>query len=224
MADDKPIIPITDEQAKAIQETAKLGQDTIGLVKDFGGYARQVFGTAPENLVALFGGDWLERRRLKSIAETMRLARDLLRERGVDDPEPINLAVGLPLLKAAADESGRELQEVWARLLAAAMDPKRARTVRREFIETIQRFAPLDAVIMQRLYKEAPGAPTHQSIADWTEQFGVSQWEMTVALENLQNLRCIHGFQVFATGSNSGKLHAAVISGYGRELMRACAD
>jgi hypothetical protein len=218
------LIPITDEQAKAIQESAKLGQEALGVLKSLGGYLREILGTVPEDFVGLIGGDWLRLRRAENMAEIAAKARERLRVRGVKNAEPISLTLALPLLRAASDESRDELQALWARLLASAMDPKRARMVRREFIETIIRFAPIDAIIMKRLYNEAPEAPGHQNIAGWARHYGVTELELTVALDNLRRLECIQGYQPFTSGPDAGKLQSAVITPYGRELMRACAD
>jgi len=49
-------------------------------------------------------------------------------------PERPSISVLMPLLIAAADEERDELQEIWARLLAAAADPSRAGSFRNQFI------------------------------------------------------------------------------------------
>jgi hypothetical protein len=52
MADSGGVIPISDEQAKAIQEALKT-------LQGLGGFLRETFGTVPEDIVALLGGNWL---------------------------------------------------------------------------------------------------------------------------------------------------------------------
>jgi len=52
----------------------------------------------------------------------LHLARGRLEARGVGEPILPSLTVALPLFRGAADESREELQDLWARLLAAAMD------------------------------------------------------------------------------------------------------
>jgi hypothetical protein len=49
----------------------------------------------------------------------------------------------LPLVISAADEDRDELQEIWARLLAAAADPARAKSFRIQFIEVAKQMDPL---------------------------------------------------------------------------------
>jgi hypothetical protein len=53
--------------------------------------------------------------------------------------------VALLLLIAAADEDRQELQDLWARLLAAAADPKRTKSFRGAFIDVA-----MDAVVLQQ--------------------------------------------------------------------------
>jgi len=51
MVDPTSLIPISDDQAKAIQEALKT-------LQGFGGFLRETFGTVPQDLVGLLGGDW----------------------------------------------------------------------------------------------------------------------------------------------------------------------
>jgi len=85
------LIPITDEQAKAIQESAKLGQDALGVIKDLGGYLREILGTVPEDFVGLIGSDWLNVRRADNMARIAAKARERLHARHVEDAEPVSL-------------------------------------------------------------------------------------------------------------------------------------
>jgi Abortive infection alpha len=55
-----------------------------------------------------------------------------------------------PIAVAAADESRDELQDLWARLLAAATDPKRAKTFRIAFVDLAKKMDPLDTVVFQQ--------------------------------------------------------------------------
>jgi hypothetical protein len=56
-------------------------------------------------------------------------AKTRLAEQGIEEPAPPNPNVALPILAAAADETNDELQDLWARLLAAAMNPNRLKQV-----------------------------------------------------------------------------------------------
>jgi hypothetical protein len=60
------------------------------------------------------------------------------RDRNVQEAQPVSPSVAIPLLRAAYDESRPELQDVWARLIAAAMDPKRSDGMRLSFIDAVK--------------------------------------------------------------------------------------
>jgi hypothetical protein len=53
---DNSLIPISDEQAKAIQEALKV-------LQGLGSFLDKVLGDVPQNLVNYLGGDWLRVRR-----------------------------------------------------------------------------------------------------------------------------------------------------------------
>ncbi|MCO6763715.1 DUF4393 domain-containing protein, partial [Streptomyces sp. EL5] len=59
--------------------------------------------------------------------------------------------IALDILEAAQDETRDELKELWARLLANAMDATPQKNVRIEFITVLKQLNPLDALILQRL-------------------------------------------------------------------------
>jgi hypothetical protein len=100
-----------DEQAKAIQEA----------LKGLGDFLREVLGTVPSDVVGLLGGDWLKVRRAENLARIVQKARDRMKQRDAR-PQPASLAVGLPLLAAAANEDRDELQEVWAQPILPGHD------------------------------------------------------------------------------------------------------
>ena len=121
---------LSDAEAEAAKELLKTAQG-------FGGFVRDILGTVPEDLIGLLGGDWLKVRRFENILRTIKKAHDRLEKDGIK-PEAASLSVSLPILRAAADESREELQDLWADLLAASADPARSRSFRNEFIEIIK--------------------------------------------------------------------------------------
>jgi hypothetical protein len=72
------------------------------------------------------------------------------RDQRITDPEPPSLKLALPILAAAADESHEELQDLWARLLAAAMSPKKSKLIRLRFVEVLKKLDPPDALVLAR--------------------------------------------------------------------------
>jgi Abortive infection alpha len=180
MSDTGSLIPISDEQAKAVQEALKALQGV-------GGFLREVLGTVPEDLVGYFGGDWLKIRRAENAARMIEKAKARLEARNVK-PERPSISVALPLLIAAADEDRDELQEIWARLLAAAMDPARSKAFRGAFIEIVKKMDPLDAVALQYMRDNSRPAMPNNLAERISNQFKVSFDEATVCLLHLHQL------------------------------------
>jgi hypothetical protein len=63
-----------------------------------------------------------------------------------------SLNMAAALIAGAQEESREELVELWARLLASAMDPK-LNSVRHSFIEAVKAMDPTDALVLAELYK-----------------------------------------------------------------------
>lgn len=198
------LIPISDEQAKAIGEAVKT-------LRAAGGYLAEMFDTAPQDIVALLGGNWLKVKRAEQLAAMLTKARERLRARGIQ-PKHASLSMALPLLQAAADEGREELQDLWARLMAAAADPARAVHFRLEFIEVAKKMAPSDAALLKYLYN-------HDGRLDGGQQdsaarvIDISRDQLDVSWANLRKLE-------LATPNDQ----TAVISPFGREFVRAIAD
>jgi Abortive infection alpha len=202
------LIPISDEQAK-------LGHKALEVLQGFGGFLREMLGTVPEDVVGLLGGDWLKVRRAVNMASILGKAREKLERRGVEHREEVSLSLALPLLHAAADESRPELQDLWASLLAAAMDPARANAVRLEFIEAAKVLHPRDAVIMQTLHQN-PGQLSPNTRDYLANALKITSDAVEVALRNLEKASCVSSQDV---PRNSGNWF---LTAFGRELMRAC--
>jgi hypothetical protein len=199
------IIPISDAQAKAIEEALKT-------LQGFGGFLRETFGTVPEDLVGLLGGDWLKVRRAENLIRSLQKAKERLKARHVETAEPASLSIGLPILVAAAEESREELQDIWARLLAAAADPSRASRFRIAFIDAAKKMDPSDAPFLISLNQ-------HGGRADGTElnaigsELNITRDEIEVSWNNFRKL------ELLANDS-----HSALISPFGREFLRAILD
>jgi Abortive infection alpha len=176
---------------------------------------RQALGTIPEDLLGIAVGDWLREKRIRNQARLKTRTAEILTERGVSpDKDVASPVVFIAVCEAALDEDRVELQELWARLLAAASDPDRATRVRASFVDIIKQLDPLDAVVLKKLDSE-PKQPNRNEGNDIAAEMGVPTDEVRVSLLNLGRLNLIgarHGEQV-----EGGSVYLAAI---GRELLR----
>src|SRR5262249_56912313 len=101
-------------------------------------------------------------------------ASERLAARGIHTREPLSISILLPILVASAEESRDELVDIWARLLAAAADPARAKSFRLAFIEATKKLDPLDAAVLEGVHAVG-GAVTGQSRNTLAEQLHASR-------------------------------------------------
>jgi hypothetical protein len=167
---------VSDEQAKAIQEALKT-------LQGLGGFLKETFGTVPQDVVGLLGGDYLKVRRAENLLRTVEKAKKRLEDGHVKQPDaPPSLA--LPIMIAAADETRDGLQNVWAALLAAAADPNKNRSFRLKFIDVARNMDPVDALILEQL-RTAIRIPGDDR-GPFATQMNVTLDEIEVSIENLR--------------------------------------
>ena len=172
------IIPVSDEQAKAIQEALKT-------LQGLGGYMKQTFGTVPQDIVGLLGGDYLKVRRAENLFRMIGKAKKKLEDARIDKPDaPPSLAI--PIMIAAADESRDELLDLWAALLAAAADPKKSASFRVKFIEVVKQLDPLDPPVLGQL--AAGGSVDYEQLNKISEALRRTNDEVAVSLANLETV------------------------------------
>jgi Abortive infection alpha len=140
------------------------------------------------------------------------LLNKIFERRNVGKTEPVSPSLAIPLLRAAYDESRPELQQLWAELIAAAMDPNRSAGVRLSFITAVKQFDPLDALVLKELHVQSGQlAPNSRDVLAHSLQRSPN--EIEVSAQNLHMLRCVQNSQGWST---------FYITSYGRELMRVC--
>jgi hypothetical protein len=183
---ENPIVEFIPKEAakEAVKETAKL-------TRELGGFLSKVFGTLPQDTVGVLGGDWLHHIRIRNAYRLQKRTEEILRGRGAERKiEPLSPSVAIPLLKAAQDESRDEIQELWARLLANAMDRVRPQ-LNRVFIDLVKTLDVLEARIIKRLGDEgAINKPARfldkVSKIDWRTDFDTTPDQFAIALSTIE--------------------------------------
>ena len=209
------IVPISDEQAKAIGEIAKLAQEAVKITAGLGTYLAGVAGTVPHDLVGLMGGDALRIRRATNAVTAIREAQERLRQKGVEPEEP-SISIAQPIIEGVANESRVELRVLWERLLAAAMDPARANSVRRSLIEVVSKLEPEDALILPLLMGGMATQPTAREAV--ATRLGIDGNAVEMSFLHLIELGCLRfrNRQAEQDYEISGPVPTAI----GRELCR----
>jgi hypothetical protein len=198
---------------RAAEELAKATGKAIDLVRDVGSFASKVLGTVPEDAVGFFGGDRLHHARIRNEWRLAQRTEEIISARRVEQTAPVSPSLAIPLVHSARDESRPELQELWARLLANAMDPARAGDLRLEFIEAVRRFHPRDALILQKM-GEQPGHLSPNTRDFFAGHLKLSQAAIEVSFANLVETKCV--------SFNSATPQNFYLTAFGREFLAAC--
>ncbi len=165
---------ITDEQAKAVQEVAKLGQSAIESGGRAGSYLAEIFHDVIGNAV----GRWSDNEQAKRLQNRIRWTKVLQREIEVagltDKLERIADRQAFPLLAAVEIEDDDEVQRVWAKYVTNAMNPaKPGVSINRRLTETIRSLEPEDLPILRRFFEIDLSVKTVEATVLPLEAFGV---------------------------------------------------
>lgn len=186
-------VATTKEIAKAVQETGKAVQGVTELVGNVGSWMSRVMGTVPEDVVALVAGDRLRalrlRKQLEHLDSIRRKQEEIIRRRGIADPKPIGLKQAIPAFEAMADESDETLQDLWARLLANAMDPDRDVHLQTIFVDTLRQFVPNDAVVFHALY--GTSSKQERKLTSLRQRLDLRESAIQLSIDRLKQLGCL---------------------------------
>lgn len=195
---------------KAIEETAKATSNAVDLIREGG----RAISPAIGNVYGLLIGDKVAAARVRRLDEITRKTRKILHDRGVKEQQELPEDIAIPLLEAAQSEPREELQELWARLLANAMDPERAGNVRPEFIETVRQLQLIDVQILVIAHDHLRSTKQAVNETDVVGRAKARDTAARVSIEHLVKLGCI----VLVGGGQFLNL-----SDYAHELMIAVA-
>jgi len=143
--------PFGKETAKAAQELAKVADNAIDAARAAASFFNRVLGNPITDAVGITIADPLRFVRTLSLDWYRRRVDEILSQRDARKLKGAPPRISLEILEAAQDETRDELRELWARLLANAMDETTQRNVRIEFVAILKQLNPLDAIVLQRM-------------------------------------------------------------------------
>jgi hypothetical protein len=206
--------------AGAVEAVAKTTGQALDIVHDTGGYLNRVFGDLVVNAVGWSIGDWVGEKRRRNFDALSRRTIEIFREREVEHLIELSPNQATELLSAAQDESRDELAELWARLLANAMDPN-LNNVRHSFIEAVKKMDPMDAVVLQYIYANQIASVRYGDLKSGTNTVGTLNISQSIGKREDEvqvSVRHLEALSFFDTQPSGGWLVNAI----NREFMRAC--
>jgi hypothetical protein len=141
------------ESAKAVQGTAKTVRTGIEVTQELGKFVSRIT-TEPLETVMRILNDRLQFMRWERKLRLAERGRELLRERGIEGPlRPVPYKLALPIIEHASLEDNDELQDLWANLLASAVDPTFEGLIRSAYVDIIKQLEVVDVHMLNAVYQ-----------------------------------------------------------------------
>ena len=198
----------TEQIAVAVQEVAKTADHAIGATEKVGGFLAQVLGEPIREGVGILT-DALRFKRWTRQVRFVDESKRVMKNRGINVTATVSPKLALPIFENATTEEDDSLQDIWARLLATALDPKTTGGVRIAYVDIARQMEPIDAKILHEIYcryiKKSerkrhiaetlavnPVKPTDFVITqrELMDTLQISRETYFVAIDNLMRLRC----------------------------------
>ncbi len=141
-----------EEIAKAIQESARLGEKGLEIAEKAGSFFAKVF-KEPINEVSGMITDKLRFIRWRRMVQMADEVNKILEEKGVVDTRAVPPKLALPIIEEASLEDDLNLQYLWNHLLANAMNPDFNDEIRYGFIDMIKNITGIEAKILNEFYE-----------------------------------------------------------------------
>lgn len=140
------------ESAKAVKEMAKTAGKVVDVVHDTGEFLAPHVDGVLAQVVGMFTDHLKYVRGVRLVRLGQRFQRELLAHGGVAAVRKLPLNFAIDALEQGAMEPNDDLQDIWARLLANAVDATNEIQPRRAYISIIKDLSPLDALILEKIY------------------------------------------------------------------------
>jgi abortive infection alpha-like protein len=227
------------EESKAIEETAKAGQEiaktTVKAIdpgEKLGLFVARFIAGPLEQASGIIE-DKLKYLRWERQARLMKRAEDFMQQIGLHEPSrPVPLKFAIPLLQGASLEDDDELQDLWAKLLVNAADADSAVSIKRVFIDILENLGPLEARILAVVYAIPFDKMQHQGVItkDLPHSAAIvpdepnfktdpPSPEVELALANLARLGCLSPAKTLGGGEVFNSINPSLL---GKVFVEAC--
>jgi len=179
--------PFGKETSKAVQELAKTTGNAIDAARDAASFFNRVLGNPITDTVGITIADPLRFVRTVSLDWYNRRVEEILAKRNAKRVTGAPPRIALEILDAAQDETRNDLRELWAQLLANAMDESKQKHVRIEFVAVLRQLNPLDALILQRLSSVANFVNPHR----FAQAHNLDTNDTVTSILYLLDLKCV---------------------------------
>ncbi|MFN0190596.1 MAG: Abi-alpha family protein [Aestuariivirga sp.] len=184
-----------EAMANATGEVAKTAGKMVDAIERSKAFFAKVIGQPVESLSGILT-DKLKVARYKRFLDLMDEVNSIHRERGISATVALDPHLGLEIISEATLTDESTLKQKWAHLLANAMDPSKAKSITRDYVETLKALTPIDAHVLQVVFdleRETEVAIGHRGFAqnlDTVVEALINKHSLTedVALTSLEHI------------------------------------
>ena len=185
-----------EEESKAIQEVAKTTGKALEVTEKVGGFLCKVLGDSFQEMGGAFH-DWTKFYRYKNLLKIHDKVEAIQKERqskGKTTPIPPRYAI--PLIQSATQEDDESIQDLWAGLIANAIDPEKRLNVQKIYIDILSALEPIDTKVLKFLYSQGSIFPSRKNVRkidlyQLSKEIQVPLSEIEISTQNLFRLGCI---------------------------------
>lgn len=220
------------ETAKATQEVAKTASNAIDAGREMGGFIARFVSGPLEQCVGIFE-DKLKYIRWERQQRLIKRSEEFMQQLGLTNPNKlIPLKNAIPLLQYATLEEDNNLQDLWARLLVNGTNEATGINIERAFIEILAQISPLEAQILQAIYRlpfektrhvgvVTENLPEFATVAEKKSKNILNEpsKEVRLALANLARIGCLKFTLTLGGGEIFTIINPTLI---GKEFVDAC--
>lgn len=206
------------ESAKAVQEVAKTTKAGIEATEKLGSFVSRIIGEPVDEVVGIIT-DKLKYMRWERQQRLTERAKQFIKEKNIkDDLRIVQPKVALPIIENASLEENDELQDLWAYLIASAVDPNFNGKIRMAFIDIIKQLEVNDVHILNFIYsyyvdnnerllaevrkdlganfriKNMDGNDIPVSMKLINKELGIDEESYKESIDNLIRVRCVASY------------------------------
>jgi hypothetical protein len=171
----------SEEIAKAIQESAKLGAKGLEIADKVGTFFAKVF-QEPTSEIAGMITDKLRFIRWRRMVQMSEDVNQILIDKNINQTKAVPPKLALPIMEEASLEEDPDLQHLWNHLLANAMDNNFNDEIRYGFIDMIKGITGLEARLLNKFYESLKKDNNLTPIENVTE-YSVTKEQFTTLLK-----------------------------------------
>jgi len=219
------------DELKAIEESAKTIGKGIDFANKVGGFIAPLIKGSLEQGIGIFE-DKLKYTRWERQVRLMNRAYEFMKESGLDEiTRALPLKFAVPLLQGASLEDDNYLQDLWAMLLANAVNDK-CIELKRVYIDILERISPLEGKILKKVYSLPFNEIQHKALVTYKLPFDLeidsedqheyptlNNPEIELALVNLARMGCISPAKTWGGGESYSIIHPTLL---GKYFYKAC--